>query len=447
MFQRLMRGGGNAEIAQILQNTSWLFVGKVLRLGISLFVGTWVARYLQPERFGQLQYALAFVSFFAPLSTAQMGPVVTRDLVRQPENSSSILGTAFSLQLAGGGLAAGLCLLGIYLLAPGQSLIHLLVAIAGLKFLVNSLQPIENWFESRVAAKYVVLAEHWAFLLIVLLKCGLIVWQAPVVAFAIVIVLEAMFYALGLVFFYLRQHQSLWSWRTNPAQLRYLLQESWPLVLSSTACVIYLNIDQIMLGNLVDNHAVGIYASAANLSEATAFLPVILGSSLYPRIVQSRQLTAATYRRRLQQFYDLNSLMAYGLILGLVPLSGLLITHLYGAAYGAAVPIFIVHIWSSLFAFLGIAQSKWIVSEGLQRYNFYGRLLGLIANILLNWWLIPLYSGMGAAIATLISYAIGSYACFLLLPPTRGNAYLMTKAIFLPLRLLTGHHAFSRGSR
>ncbi|MGF1461138.1 MAG: flippase, partial [Leptolyngbyaceae cyanobacterium] len=260
------------------------------------------------------------------------------------------------------------------------------------------------------------------------------------VAFAIALALESMLYALALAYFYTRQHQSIWAWRTNLPSLKYLLQESWPLVLSSTAVVIYLNIDQIMLGNMIDNHAVGIYASAASLSEATAFLPVILGSSLFPRIIKSRQLARPVYQRRLQQYYDLNTVIAYSLIVVLMPTSGFLMTHLYGAEYSAGIPIFAVHILGSLFTYLGIAQSKWIVTEGLQRYNFYARLTGLFSNILLNLVLIPLYGGVGAAIATLISYAIGGYLFFWCLPATRTNAYLMTKAILLPMRLLRGEY-------
>lgn len=55
----------DGELRQILNNTGWLFVGKVLRMAISLVMSTWIARYLNPEGFGQLHYALAFASFLS----------------------------------------------------------------------------------------------------------------------------------------------------------------------------------------------------------------------------------------------------------------------------------------------------------------------------------------------------------------------------------------------
>jgi len=42
-------------------NTSWLLGERVLRMVVSLFVGIYVARYLGPERFGLLSYALSFL--------------------------------------------------------------------------------------------------------------------------------------------------------------------------------------------------------------------------------------------------------------------------------------------------------------------------------------------------------------------------------------------------
>ena len=431
-FARIL-GRFSPESVKVLSNTGWLFFGRVLRMAISLFVGTWIARYLEPESFGTLQYSLAFASFFAPLSTAQMGPVITRDLVRNPGHSPGLLGTAFVLQLGGGIMAMALCIAAASWFMTDQQL-QILVAIAALKFIFNSLQPIENWFESRVASKFAVFAEYWAFLIIVLAKAGLVISQAAVVAFAIAIVTESLLYGVGLLVFYQRQGQTVRKWHTDWLQMQYLFRESLPLLLSSTACVIYLNIDQVMLGQMVDNYAVGIYASAATLSGATSFISVIVCSSLYPSIIQARELGKGAYHQRLQRFYDLNSGLAYGLIVLLVPGSGWLITQLYGTSYQAAVPIFAVHIWSGLFTFLGIAQSKWIVSEGLQTFNFYSRLSGLVANVGLNLWLIPLLGIMGAAIATLISYALGGYLFFWLLPATRENARLLTKALVLPLR-------------
>jgi len=51
-------------LLKILGNIGWLSLDKVLRMGVGLFVGVWIARYLGPEQFGQLSYAITFVALF-----------------------------------------------------------------------------------------------------------------------------------------------------------------------------------------------------------------------------------------------------------------------------------------------------------------------------------------------------------------------------------------------
>ena len=57
MFQFFSR----PSFRKYFANTSWLLGERVLPMVVSLLVGTYVARYLGPERFGLLSYALSFV--------------------------------------------------------------------------------------------------------------------------------------------------------------------------------------------------------------------------------------------------------------------------------------------------------------------------------------------------------------------------------------------------
>ncbi|MDJ0647685.1 MAG: flippase [Xenococcaceae cyanobacterium MO_188.B19] len=435
-FSKIAKKKINDDHINIISNTSWLFFGKIFRLAISLFVGTWIARYLGPKDFGILQYALAFSSFFLPLSTAQMSPIITRDLVQKPASKNEILGTAFIIQITGGILAAILSIAAIILLSPEDSYIQLLVVIVSLKFIFNSLQPIENWFESQVNSKFQVLSSNIAFVFITLLKILLIVNQASLLAITCIIVLEAIIYSLGLIFYYQLDKQNIRKWHTNLPKIKYLLKESYPLLLSATAILFYSSIDRVMLGNMIGSSSVGIYSSAANLSGQLYFIPVIVCSSLFPTIVKSKNLSKSAYNKKLQKIYNLIGIISYSLIIVLIPLSGFLITLLYGNDYQAAIPIFSLHLFTCLFTFQGEVRSKWIVTQGLQKLNFYARLTGLVLNVLLNLLLIPVYQGMGAAIATLISAAVSNYLCFLVWQETRENAMLTAKALLLPFRRL-----------
>lgn len=81
-----------------LNNISWLFADRILRMGAGLFVTIWLARYLGAEQFGLLNYATAFVALFSALATMGLNGIIVRDLVKSPETANIVLGTAFVMQ-------------------------------------------------------------------------------------------------------------------------------------------------------------------------------------------------------------------------------------------------------------------------------------------------------------------------------------------------------------
>ena len=90
-----------------------------------------------------------------------------------------------------------------------------------------------------------------------------------------------------------------------------------------------------------------------------------------------------------------------------------------------------IHIWTGVFVFLGVASGKWYVSENLQKLAFSRTFYGVIVNILLNILMIPKFGIYGAAIATLISQAVASYIADLFSKKTRNNFIMKTKSLLL----------------
>ena len=72
------------NLVKILDNIGWLFFDKVLRMGVGLLVGVWVARYLGPEKYGLFNFAAAFVGMFIAVSGLGLQSIVVRDIVRDP---------------------------------------------------------------------------------------------------------------------------------------------------------------------------------------------------------------------------------------------------------------------------------------------------------------------------------------------------------------------------
>ena len=83
------------------ENTLWLLGERILRMAILLFVGIYVARYLGPERFGLLSYALSFVLLFSSLASFGLDDILVRELVKLPDQRQNLIGTVFWLKICG----------------------------------------------------------------------------------------------------------------------------------------------------------------------------------------------------------------------------------------------------------------------------------------------------------------------------------------------------------
>ena len=73
------------NLLKIVDNIGWLFIDRLFRLGVGLFIGAWLARYLGPEQFGLLSFAGAFVGLFGTFAVLGLQNIVVRDLVVHPE--------------------------------------------------------------------------------------------------------------------------------------------------------------------------------------------------------------------------------------------------------------------------------------------------------------------------------------------------------------------------
>lgn len=396
---------GRLNLQKIVGNTGWLFADKIIRMCVGLFVGVWVARYLGPAQYGILNYALAFVSLFAVLATLGLDGIVVRDIVRNPACREETLGAAFRLKIIGGLLTLIITVGSISLIRPDDGLTRLLVAVIATGTIFQAFDVIDFWFQSQVLSKFTVIVRNLAFLVVSAVKIVLILKHAPLIAFALAGLIEIILVAAGLVTAYRVHGYRLFFWRGSKARARRLLQESWPLILSGLAIMVYMQIDQIMLREMVGDKAAGLYSAAIRLSEIWYFIPTIIVSSVFPAIIDAKSIDSEIYYDRIRSLFRLLAGIAYLISIPLCLSANFIVSLLYGNSYLDSGPILSAHIWASVFVFMGVGQGPWNITEGFLRLSLQRTIIGAVMNIVLNIILIPRYSGMGAAIATVVSYA------------------------------------------
>jgi O-antigen/teichoic acid export membrane protein len=407
MLQKIKQLKSHNGFRKYFANTSWLMGERILRMIVALFVGVYVARYLGPARFGLLSYAGSFVGLFGALATLGLDGIVVRELVKTPERRDELLGTAFGLKI-GGAILLWVAILAAVPLTNNDLQTNSLIAIIAFAAIFQAFNVIYFNFQAEVKSKYVVHAQLVQLVISSITKLVFIAIEAPLIWFALVYLLDAVVLAVGLSVMYLRNSGKLWYWQWKWQVATGLLRDSWPLILSGMVISIYMKIDQVMIKEMLGAEEVGLYAAAVRLSEAWYFIPMAITSSLFPAIINAKKQSEELYYQRLQKLYDLMVWMAVAIALPTTFLAPWVIELLYGEAYIGAANVLSIHIWAGVFVSLGVGQGKFWLTQNMQKQQFVITFSCSIINIVLNFILINSHGIIGAALSTLISYALGS---------------------------------------
>lgn len=216
-----------------------------------------------------------------------------------------------------------------------------------------------------------------------------------------------------------------------------MLKSAWPLILSGIGIILYMRVDQIMIKEMLGEKEVGLYSAAIRLSEAWYFVPVIVTTSLFPAILNAKKVNPKLYNERIEWLYAIMTYSAVGVALPVTFMADSIVVALYGGLYQGAGLVLAMHIWAGIFVALGVVNGSWFLAENLQKIAMINTFIGVAVNVILNYFLIPIYGIAGVAFATFASHSIAAYFSLFLYAKTRGQFYRITLAFFLgPWRLI-----------
>jgi PST family polysaccharide transporter len=423
---------GRFSLQQIVGNSGWLLLDRVVRSGVTFVIIVWLARYLGPQQFGLYNYVLAFVAICAALATFGLDDIVVRELVHSPSERDEILGTAFVLKLLGGTISFITAITVIRLLRPGDDSMLLMVGVLAAGSFFLALDVVDYWFRSAVQSKYTVIARVMSSVILNLAKTGLILLKAPVLVFIIATFVEVALAGVLLAVMYKAHVGKIFTWYATRNRAVSLLKTSWPLFFATMVVMIHMKIDQVMIGEMLGEQKVGIYSAAVRLVEMWYIVPAIIASSIFPALYRLKHENPERYVQRTQQFLD--SMVIVSVVAGvlILILAEWLVAFIYGGEYQGAVGVLRVYIWGSVFAFLMIATSSYLIAENKTIFALFRNVLGMLVNVTLNWLLIPVFGIMGSAYATLITYLFVGYLSSSMYKGMWPLFVMETRALFLP---------------
>ena len=405
MVNRLIDKIGRA----LLGNSLWLFIDKIVRLLVGLFIGVLVARYLGPEKTGIWNYCLAIFTFFILFPSLGLEYVTPRELVNRKEKAEQILSTVLGLKLLGAtvGIVAATLFMGAIKGFDSQLVKFVFLLTSG--YLFQSFDTIDYYYQSKLKQKKSVIARMIAFLIVSVYKFWLVQSGASLIWFVASSTIEFAIAAIGLVISFKGSPISLKLSAFNLDTAKSFLKDSIVFSISAFVIVLYYKIDQVMITEMLGEEQNGIYAVAIRIYELFIFLPSVLVSSFLPIITEKYKANVKEFKTTLKQLYTILTYLAIICTLGVWFLGPIVMDVLYGEAYYGSGEV-LQYIGLGFYAvFMGMGTGNYLIIRNKKRFVLIKSLIGLALNVLINLIFIPFLGLKGAVLASIASNVVSTF--------------------------------------
>lgn len=411
------------------KNALWLIGGKVAQMILSLFVGILSARYLGPSNYGLVSYGTALVSFFMSFCTLGINSIIIKDFFDYPDEQGKAIGSAIVMRIFSS-LCSCILIISISLVLDyGAWETVIVVALCSVSLLFHAFDTINYWFQSQYKSQITAIAIFVAYVATSIYKIILLILNKSVFWFAFATSVDYIVLSLLLLIFY-KKHKGpklSFSWKKGKS----LLVQSYHYILSGMMVAIYGQTDKLMLKQMLDEAAVGYYATAVAVCSMWTFVLSAIIDAMYPTIIQSFKQDKKLFERKNRQLYAIVFYITFVVSIAFVLFGDIAIKILYGEAYmPASTPLKIIT-WYTAFSYFGVARNAWVVCHEKQKYLKYLYIAAALLNVVMNIIFIPMWGPSGAAVASLITQILTSIILPYFIKDLRPNAKLMLEAIIL----------------
>ncbi len=411
-----------------LNNMAWAVSGKIVSLTSVLVVGIIVARYLGKEQYGIMNYVVSFVAIFQVFADFGLDFIQIREESKNPAMRDKIIGTTFVLKVAFALLALVAIVLTVLFFEPDAS-IRGYILIYAVSVLLNTTWVSRNHFTSIVWNEYVVKTEISRTLIGVAVKVAFVLLHLPLVWFIFSLLIDSLLLAVGYMSSYARKIDSVRKWRFDKALAAYMVGQSFPLLLSGAAIVVYNRIDQMMIGNMIDQSHLGVYSVAVRFTELLVFVPTIIAQTISPMLVEVRQKDEERYESLSRVFMNVTVAVCIVLALLTCLLSYPIVRYTFGPTYIGAASVLSILAFKVIGDALSQTSGQLMIIEGIQKYASIRNVIGCVTCVVLNLLLIRRFGIHGVAYVALITIFVSGTLADFLIPAYRHIFYKQMRAV------------------
>lgn len=383
-------------------NSIFILLEKFMKIGFYFAFGIITARELGPRIFGEYSVILSVTVVLTAISALGLNSLLTKEFLSK--RKSNVLSSALSIRFLSCVVMA-LINLSLMKFVFGFSL--LIALISSIFILMSLTQIIDLYFESTLKNSVVCKYRLGGYLIGFLIKIVAVFYYKTLVSLLVAQAIElSAIFIFSCIALKVEEKNLPNLCKVDTKYSLRLVKLGFPLFLSSIAVILYMKIDQIFIVNMLGAEQSGFYASAVRLCEGIFLISTIILPSVFPNLVKSYNDNKNEARFNILVRKVVVSLSLIGIVFALFIYfcAAYIITIVYGAEYNNSIDVLKIYALSIPVVFLGDIFSRWLIITENLYLSLQRHLLGLVVNLILNTFLIPIYGIKGAAVATVCSY-------------------------------------------
>jgi O-antigen/teichoic acid export membrane protein len=388
-------------VHRIVKNTGVLVVSQIGASLLALIYGIYTPRYLGPESFGVLSFAIAFTAIFSVFTELGFSSLIVREIAKDKSQTSKYLGNIALIKLFLTVITFGLIALTVNLLGYPEQTIKV-VYLLGLSVVCKAFS---GMFDSTSQAHERLEYNSIGLILNNSLMLGGILFAISqrfnVVGFAFVYFFSS---AVSLAYSF-----SICVWKFAKPKLeidwifwKSIIKEALPFGLTTIFVTNFQWISSVMLSAKGDA-AVGWYSAAYRLAFIPLLIPATFMTAVYPVMSNFSKNSLGNLKFSLEKSFKYLTTLGIPIGVGTTLLAQRFILTVFKAEYTNSIIILQILIWASVFIFMDNAFASMLNSTNKQAIITKTMGFCLVFNVVLNLILIPKYGIVGASITTVLT--------------------------------------------
>ncbi len=391
-----------STVRTLVKNTSVLFLSQLVSYILAFFYTLYSARYLGTTNFGIISFATAISGLFAIGTDLGLSTLTIREVARDKSRTPKYLGNHGSIKLILSIVTMAALVIFVNVGTFDEVTRHV-VYLIGSSVIINAFGGIfSSLFRAYEQMEYQSISEiiNAVTLFVGILIC--VFTKQSVIMVSLVYVIASIF-VLIYNFAMCTRNYGLIHFQFDFKFWKYLIGNAYPLAITSIFALISFKMNTILLNMLTTSAVVGEYTAAFNLMQALIFIPTVFSTAVLPIFakfyVDSKDMLSYSYKKSLKYL----TIISMPISMGTLVLSDKIIYFIYGAEYVNTIPILELIIWALPAIFLSYILGTSIASINKQHETIKATFVCLLFSTIGNYVLISLFSGIGAAMITVLN--------------------------------------------